>query len=377
LAIDTVLRYSILSDVITNAQWTKSKSACLYRYNPTGQYFARVRFGGKLHRKKLGTRDYQLARRKLADFRRDLGRTDARASNTSFGAVLDAYLRTLGKLSPSSQNDKGAIIAKLRSTWFGIDHLPLRMIKPSQVETWLSENYGGKSESYYNSALTMLRGAFDLAVRDRIIIESPAAHLSYKKRAMPVRLTPTFEEFKQIVADIRNQKFNADAEESGDFVEALGLLGLGQAELSAIRRSDVDLEAGRIIVLRRKTSVGFVLPLFPQARELIEKLCSGKRHSERLFTITDARKALRNACERLNLPPYSHRALRRMFVTRCIEKGIDVKVIAEWQGHRDGGRLILQTYSHVRRPHSDAMAQLLNDQEAANVVPMTRAKVTG
>jgi hypothetical protein len=46
-----------------------------------------------------------------------------------------------------------------------------------------------------------------------------------------------------------------------------------------------------------------------------------------------------------------------MFIVRAIERGVDVKVIAEWQGHRDGGKLILQTYSHVRRPHSDAMAE--------------------
>jgi hypothetical protein len=37
-----------------------------------------------------------------------------------------------------------------------------------------------------------------------------------------------------------------------------------------------------------------------------------------------------------------------MFITRAIEKGIDVKVISDWQGHSDGGKLILQTYSHVR-----------------------------
>ena len=52
--------------MISNDDWTKSKTACLYRYNPNSEYYARVRFGGKLHRKKLGTDDYQLARRKLA-----------------------------------------------------------------------------------------------------------------------------------------------------------------------------------------------------------------------------------------------------------------------------------------------------------------------
>jgi hypothetical protein len=57
-----------------------------------------------------------------------------------------------------------------------------------------------------------------------------------------------------------------------------------------------------------------------------------------------------------------------MFITRAIEKGVDVKVIAEWQGHRDGGKLILDTYSYVNRVHSQRMAQLMADQEPENVV---------
>jgi hypothetical protein len=36
-----------------------------------------------------------------------------------------------------------------------------------------------------------------------------------------------------------------------------------------------------------------------------------------------------------------------MFITRAIERGVDVKVIAEWQGYKDGGKLILDTYSAV------------------------------
>jgi hypothetical protein len=52
-----------------------------------------------------------------------------------------------------------------------------------------------------------------------------------------------------------------------------------------------------------------------------------------------------------------------MFITRAIERGIDVKVIAQWQGHRDGGKLILDTYSRVRQPHSERMAALMVDRE--------------
>ena len=59
-----------------------------------------------------------------------------------------------------------------------------------------------------------------------------------------------------------------------------------------------------------------------------------------------------------------------MFITRAIERDVDVKVIAEWQGHKDGGKLILDTYSHVNRAHSQRMARLMNDDFLENVTPM-------
>jgi integrase len=353
--------------------WTKCKGAGLYRYNPSGQYFARIRVGGKLHRKKLNTNDFPVARRKLDDFKRDLGRTDARLGNASFGSVLDAYADTIGGLAKSSQRDKRAIISKLRSTWFGIDTLPLWKVKPSQVEAWLSDHYGKFTASAYNSALTLIRDALDLAVRDRIVVESPAAHLKYRRREQPIRLTPSFEEFQAIVADIRAQPFNADAKDSADFVEFIGFAGLGQAEASALTAKHVKFQAGQIQLFRRKTRQAFVIPIYPQVRPLLEKLCAGLKSDDKVFPIVSARKAIAGACSRLGLPRYTHRSFRRMFITRAIELGVDVKVIAEWQGHSDGGKLILDTYSHVNPVHSNRMAQLMTTERPGNVVAMPQS----
>src|SRR5438105_867756 len=128
--------------------WTKVKREHgLYRYEPSGQYFARVRFRGKLYRRKLDTADLSLAKRKLRTFKDDLERTDAAKGNTSFAAVLEAYEGTLTG-ADSTLEDKRAIIAKLKQTWFGVDTLPLRTVKPSEVKRWLSEYYGKKSASY-------------------------------------------------------------------------------------------------------------------------------------------------------------------------------------------------------------------------------------
>jgi hypothetical protein len=52
---------------------------------------------------------------------------------------------------------------------------------------------------------------------------------------------------------------------------------------------------------------------------------------------------------------------------------VDVKTIAEWQGHKDGGKLILDTYSHVNPVHSRRMAQLLTLAQPDNVIQLSGA----
>jgi integrase len=338
--------------------WTKS-GVGLYRYNVSGTYYARVRHGGNLHRKSLGTTDYVYAKRLLAEFKSNLGRTDPNQGNTTFGAVLDRYAKTLGQLKPSTVENKLRIVALLKRTWRGVDRMPIRLVKTSDIKAWLSKHRTA-SASTYNQAITVIRDALQLAVEDRVLADSPAANIKYQKPDAPLRSTPTPEEFNSIVADIRSQQFNGHgAETSGDFIEFMGLAGLGQAEARSLKRGDVDLNKGTITTFRHKTSTGFQIPVFPQLRPLLEHLCEGKKHDEHLLSIDNAKRALEGACNRLGLPRYTARSLRRMFITRAIELGVDVKVIAQWQGHKDGGALILKTYSHVRPVHSQRMAELM------------------
>jgi len=60
-----------------------------------------------------------------------------------------------------------------------------------------------------------------------------------------------------------------------------------------------------------------------------------------------------------------------MFITRAIQLAIDVKTISEWQGHKDGGKLILDTYSHVNSVHSHRMAELMTDREPENIIALS------
>jgi integrase len=354
-------------------KWRKVKSVPgLYLYVPSGVYHARVRHDGELHRDSMEVTDLALAKRKLRAYKDHLERTDARGGKVSFIGWLERYYEPTLKGAPGAIKAKKRIIAKIKETWVSA-RKPMRDLKKSQVLTWLNEQYGDWSESYWNSALSLIRDALDMALNDHVIVENAGAGLKYRKRKKPIRLTPSFDEFKAIVADIRNQRYNRDAEDSGGFVEALGLLGLGQAELASMKREHVRLDAGQIDIYRHKTGQGFTIPIYPWARALVEKFCNGKKPGEKLFNIKQARKAMTEACKRLDLPIYTHRSLRRMFITTAISRNIDVQTVSRWQGHRDGGKLILQTYSDVRDIHSQRMAQLLSDGEPKNVIAMKGA----
>jgi Site-specific recombinase XerD len=284
--------------------------------------------------------------------------------------LCDRWLATKQNAKPKTLEQKTYIAQQIKTRWPGGATKRLRDIAASQADLFLAQLKF--SASSHNAFVTVLRELFEFALRDNCIAKSPCAHLKFQKREKPIRRTPTYEQFKAIIADVRAQAFNADAQDSADFLEFFGLAGLGQAEAGSLTRADIDFDAGRFITFRHKTSTGFAIPIFPQVRPLLERLCEGKSNGDHIFKVRDAKKALAGACRRLGLPAFSQRSLRRMFITRAIEKGVDVKVIAEWQGHKDGGKLILDTYSHVNRVHSERMAQLMTEEEPENVLAFKR-----
>lgn len=250
-------------------------------------------------------------------------------------------------------------------------------MKKSDILAWLASFAFGPPS--YNLHLQTVRAVFRLAVDDRLIATNPVDGIKQKKLTKPIRRTPTMAEFKAVVDSIRSQKLADTAEESADYVEFLGLAGLGQAEASALTWRDVSFEREQIIVLRHKTGQGFAVPIFPQLQPLLERRyelakTANDGHpptpSAKVFSVANAKKAIESACDRLNLPAYTSRSFRRLFITTAIERGVDVKVIAQWQGHRDGGKLILDTYSHVRPAHSEQMAKLMTTEKPENVIPM-------
>ena len=234
-------------------------------------------------------------------------------------------------------------------------------VSKGQLKIWLSEQRVRLKNSSYNEYIRFVRHLFAIAIDHKAIAESPASELKQLKVEKPLRPTPTWNEFLAIVADIRSQKFNADAKDSADLVEFMGRAGVGTAECANILGEHIDLAGQKITLYRQKTDVGYSIPIYPQLKPFLDRISNEGRikAGEPLFRIKDPKKALDAAAKRLNLQHFSARALRRCFITRAIELGVDFKTISAWQGHQDGGVLIAKTYSHLRDEHSDSMAKKL------------------
>jgi integrase len=232
----------------------------------------------------------------------------------------------------------------------------------SDIAAWVGRVGEGKRPSTRNQFRAFARALFDFAVADNVIAKNPfdPKIIRKAKREPIVRFIPSPEEFEQIIAEIRKPSWKVEKgkrggqrpayqHDSADFAEFLGRAGVGQAEAVGLTWHDIDEQREVIHYRRKKTKRSFNTPIFPWLKPLLSKLRSEAEPNPHgpVFKVKNVKNALRGATERLGLPHFTQRNLRAMRIKRLWEQGVDVKVIAQWQGHSDGGKLIMTTYTEV------------------------------
>ena len=77
-----------------------------------------------------------------------------------------------------------------------------------------------------------------------------------------------------------------------------------------------------------------------------------------LLKLTECREALANACAKTGVPKIGYHGFTGICLLReRSEAQIPIPTVARWLGHKDGGTLLMRTYSHLLDAHSKAMAQ--------------------
>jgi integrase len=194
------------------------------------------------------------------------------------------------------------------------------------------------------------------------MLSNPAKDIK-RRRIVPKPIAvPTREQFKRLVAAIRESDGRPDSKEKAkpgaDLVELLAYSGCRIAEATALTWADVDFEKNTLTVTGgergTKNHEQRTIPITSALRALLSRLRVQREPlpRDRIALTSDAKKCLQTACQRLNYPRFTHHDFRHFFATTCIEGGVDVPTVSRWLGHKDGGALAMRVYAHFRQEHS-------------------------
>src|SRR5882762_4257877 len=90
---------------------------------------------GKQFTSSLKTDNLAEARRKLKDYRNDIGRIDPSAGKITVEALADRYLATVESQAPATVRKKKDIAQRVKNKW-GV--LQAKDLKKSQIMSWLA-----------------------------------------------------------------------------------------------------------------------------------------------------------------------------------------------------------------------------------------------
>ncbi len=265
-----------------------------------------------------------------------------------------------GTLKPKTYGRRVTAVNALLP-YFGA--LSTRNITPGHCDQWKAKRGAEVAARTYNIERETLRGIFNYAQRDGLILENPARFLPRHRQERSQLTIPTRQQFIRLVEEL--QKLGGYTTETVKFVQFLAYSGCRLAEAVGMTWGDIHFEAKSFVVTGgeggTKSHEARTVPLFPSLESLLLEMRQGlgaaPKASDRLFTIQSAKTAMISACRRAELPHFLHHSLRHFFCSNAIEEGIDFKAIAGWVGHRDGGVLVARTYGHLRDEHSTAMAK--------------------
>ncbi len=332
-----------------------------------GTIYLRAKIPGKKGPVKLSLETPDLRIAKIARDAR-LEKLRAAAAQVAAGAQVP---RTLGDLvsvvearvtgqrhhKATTGKYNGELIGVLRET-LPLELAPKRWTEVDAREWWsaIGRRFG---TTRGNALLHLCRRVMKLAVTEGLLRADPTAEITLMKEKKKLRVMPTWPELERVIADIAIPRKKTSAE-AGLFVEFLAASGVRPEEARAMLLTDVR---GRWLAIRgnesgTKNGSERLLPISPRLQEILARIRALK-NGTRLFSIQDPRASLRAACVRQGVAHLTLYDMRHYFATWAIESGVDIPTVAKWIGHKDGGALLMRTYTHIRDQHGLAKAALL------------------
>lgn len=346
---------------------TKSTISNLYRAD-SGTYFLGARIGGQFVRVSLETKSFTNARLKLPqEYERQSAAKKRSQSFVSCGntvaSIAARWRLTTGRskeIGLRSKHYHKECLRMVDKTWDGYRKLVVADITEVQCLAWAETHRRKYSATRYNGCVDVMRNIFEVAIKRGLRVDNPFKNIP-KAAVKPKTLClPTQEQFQKILHFLDTHPRRRQAAIVVRFMAFSGMRldEAGRVTPAMVEANQFNLPAS--VVKGKK--VARSVPILGEMRPLLDKLLADYKANGKkgpLLPCRDPSKSLETCCKLAGATVITNHDLRHLFATRCLESGVDVKTVASWLGHVDGGSLLLKTYAHLRNEHSKRMAQLV------------------
>ncbi|MGA9450973.1 MAG: tyrosine-type recombinase/integrase [Verrucomicrobiia bacterium] len=347
----------------------------LRRHKTSGIYYVFAKRDGKQFRRSLETTDKAFARRKKDDFMREIERlAGADAAQVNFDELGARWLESERYRLKDSTVKRHELSLKSVSPF--LLGLLVRNIRPRHCEAWQIDRGNTVAPQTFAHELETMRAIFRYAKRQGLILHDPSDGIKRPRIVAKLPSVPSREQFQNIVVAIRSES-QGKGNNGADLVQLLAYSGMRLNEARSLRWRDVNFSRGVFTVTGgehgTKNYEQRTVPVSDDMHRLLRRLKRkrGKVAPDALvIKTTSARKCMETACRSLGLSKFHHHSLRHYFATCAIESGVDIPTVAHWLGHKDGGALLMKTYSHLQQAHSLEQIKRVN----FGVTPRAEAK---
>lgn len=373
---------------------------------PDGTWWARISLGydaqGKRKRKAFYGKSRKEVQEKLTAALNEVNTgTYIEPSKMTVSQWLDAWLNDYKKLSlkqKTCSNYSNLIRLYINPEIGDLKLKDLNRITVQKFITKTSEkntfHYDGRkiSSRTVQMIYSVLKTALEQAVYSEMISKNPAYGIELPKREDKQARVLTVEEQDRFVEACKDSRY-------GNFFIFLLATGLRLGEGAGLTWDDVNYEEKVIDINKTlaayweygndyktvtytspKTKAGIrKVPLIPAALQIleevkktqeIEKLLEGDSYQDnnlifctRKGTTTERsywHRAIKEICNKAGLEGVHAHTLRHTFATRCLENGIDLKIVQSYLGH-SSIKMTADVYTHVLPEHNRAAIQKLEN----------------